>query len=60
MRDGSVLDDTQMGMIAQMAKERDFQVWVERVDTTGTVGFVLKDGHLNKPIPSEDPENGLF
>ena len=60
VRDGSLLDDTQMGMIAQMAKERDFQVWVERVDTTGTVGFVLKDGHLNKPIPSEDPENGIF
>lgn len=27
---------------------KDFQVWIERVDSTGKVGFVIEDGTLAK------------
>ena len=45
--DGALLDDKTMAMIEQMANEHDFQVWVERVDTTGKVGIVMVDGEAS-------------
>ena len=44
VRDGSLLDDEGEKILADMAAEHDFQLWVESVDTSGTVGFVLEDG----------------
>jgi hypothetical protein len=48
IRDGSLLDEDAMTLLAQMADERDFQVWVERVDSSGAVGFVLEDGEVRE------------
>jgi DNA repair exonuclease SbcCD ATPase subunit len=48
VRDGSLLDEDGLRMLAEMAEGRDFQVWIERVDSSGTVGFVLEDGHLKQ------------
>lgn len=42
--DGSLLDDDSMAAIAAMAKDGDFQVWVEKVDGSGRVGIVIEDG----------------
>lgn len=42
--DGSLLDSDNMALISEMAAERDYQVWVERVDDSGTVGIVIEDG----------------
>ena len=42
--DGSLLDSSNMALIAEMAAEADFQVWVERVDESGEVGVVIEDG----------------
>lgn len=44
--DGSLLDDTNMQVINEMAKDNDFQVWVERVDSTGKVGFYIEEGEV--------------
>ena len=44
IRDGSLLDERSMAAIAEMAEANDFQVWVEKVDTSGRIGFVLEDG----------------
>lgn len=45
--DGSLLDADSMALIAEMAGERDYQVWVERVaDGTG-VGVVIEDGQVS-------------
>ncbi len=44
IRDGSLLSEKSMAVIAEMAEANDFQVWVELVDTSGRVGFVLEDG----------------
>lgn len=44
IRDGSLLDEDSMKIIATMAQKGDYQFWMERVDTTGKVGIVLEDG----------------
>lgn len=53
IRDGSLLDDQAMELLDKMAEEHDFQVWVERVDGSGTVGFVLEDGHVRNADSAE-------
>lgn len=45
-RDGSLLDDDAMKILADMAAKSDYQVWIERVDSSGKVGFVIEDGHV--------------
>lgn len=44
IRDGSLLDDKSMAVLADLAKGNDFQLWIEVVDTSGSVGVVLEDG----------------
>lgn len=47
--DGSLLDSSNMALIEEMARDRDFQVWIERVDETGSVGVVIEDGAVAEP-----------
>lgn len=54
IRDGSLLDDDAMKRLAQFADDRDFQIWVERVDGSGTVGIVMEDGHVRGHEPDPD------
>jgi DNA repair exonuclease SbcCD ATPase subunit len=54
IRDGSLLDDTAMQWLAGFADERDFQIWVERVDGSGTVGVVMEDGHVRGQEPTAE------
>lgn len=49
VRDGSLLDEDGMRLLADMADASDYQVWIEKVDGSGKVGFVLEDGHLRQP-----------
>lgn len=44
--DGSLLDEANMAMLAKMAEDQDFQVWVEVVDSTGKVGIYIEDGEV--------------
>ena len=44
IRDGSLLDEQSLALLAQIAQEKDFQCWIEMVDSSGKVGFVLEDG----------------
>lgn len=44
--DGSLLDSKHMAVIEQMAKDNDFQVWIELVDESGKVGIYLEDGEV--------------
>lgn len=57
VRDGSLLDTDSLLLLQDMADLNDFQVWIERVDDSGKVGFVLEDGHLKAP-EDEAPEPG--
>ena len=54
IRDGSLLDDEGMRLLAEMADAADCQIWCERVDSSGKVGFVLEDGQL-KNAPAASP-----
>jgi len=44
--DGSLLDDDNMKVIREMATSEDFQVWIERVDSSGKVGFYIEEGEV--------------
>jgi hypothetical protein len=49
LKDGSLLDEKGLELLAQMANEKDYQVWIERVETSGKVGFVMEEGMLVNP-----------
>jgi ATPase subunit of ABC transporter with duplicated ATPase domains len=44
--DGSLLDADSMALIAGMAAEGDYQVWIERVSDDSGVGVVIEDGQV--------------
>lgn len=46
IKEGSLLDENGMKLVAEMAEAFDFQVWVESVRTDGAVGFTMEDGEL--------------
>ena len=56
VRDGSLLDDDGMALLAEMADKADMQIWIEKVANDGKVGFVLVDGHLEGHPPPDEPE----
>lgn len=47
IKDGSLLDDEGLKMIQAAAAEKDYQVWCERVDSTGKIGIVMSDGEVS-------------
>jgi len=48
IQDGSLLDDDSLTAIAKAAEENDYQVWIERVDTSGKIGIVIEDGMIKE------------
>ena len=47
INDGSLLDKKNLALITEMAKEKDFQVWIETVGDNG-VGVIIEDGKVLK------------
>ena len=43
---GESLDEDSLDVIARMAEENDFQIWMAKVDTSGKVGIFLEDGQI--------------
>ncbi len=48
--DGSLLDEENMAVIEKMAKDNDFQIWIERVSGAGEVGFLIEDGEIKDEV----------
>lgn len=46
IKDGSLLDPESMKVIEELAREKDYQVWCEVVDTSGKVGVYIEDGQV--------------
>lgn len=46
IRDGSLLDDDSLALIAAMAAEADAQVWIERVGRGDECSVVIEDGQI--------------
>jgi len=44
--DGSLLDAENLALISDMAKEKDYQCWIERVADGSGVGVVIEDGQV--------------
>lgn len=44
--DGSLLDSDNLKLIHEMAKEQDYQVWMEIVDESGNMGVMIEDGQV--------------
>jgi AAA domain len=53
IRNGSLLDNKGIQMIADLAKERDYQIWMERVDDSGKIGIVMEDGEVARDNQQE-------
>lgn len=48
VRDGSLLDEDSMKIVEQMADKNNFQIFIERVDSSGKVGIVMENGLVRK------------
>ncbi len=44
--DGSLLDSSSMKIVEDMAKDQDYQVWIEQMDESGKVGIVISEGEV--------------
>ena len=58
IRDGAFFDKKNLELIQKLAKARDYQVWIERVEE-GESGFIIEDGTVknDKYIPkTEEPK----
>jgi hypothetical protein len=53
--DGSLLDSDSLAMLANMADEGGYQIWIEMVDETGKVGIHIEDGEVASDNQSEPP-----
>lgn len=49
IRDGSLLDDDGMRILADFGEQHGMQIWLEKVDSSGRVGFVIENGELVAP-----------
>jgi len=56
IRDGSLLDEENMQLVADMAKQHDAQIWIERVGDKDASAIVIEDGHVRGVDPAaEEP-----
>lgn len=44
--DGNCLDKASFAMLAEMAAANEFQLWIEKVDETGDIGFYIEAGKV--------------
>ncbi len=44
IEDGSLLDEKNLKLIHELAVEKDYQVWIERIASAGKGGFLIEDG----------------
>lgn len=51
IREGALLDTGARALVAEIAAEHDYQVWMELVDESGDVGIVLYEGAVVKVNP---------
>jgi len=54
IREGSLLDEDGLRLVAGMAAEKGYQVWMERVSSDRGVGVVIEDGQVIADNQEED------
>jgi len=58
--DGSLLDSASMAIVKQMAKDNDFQVWLEVVDESGSMGVYIEDGGIAEKLTVPAVQVGMI
>jgi len=58
IREGSMLDSGNLKDIIAQAKDKDYQVWLERCDETGQVGFFIESGAV-KAVNGKEVETQI-
>lgn len=48
IRDGSLLDENSLAMVAKMAQDSDAQVWIERVSKGDECSIIIEDGMIQE------------
>lgn len=48
IKEGEKLDSKNMAILKKVCKEHGFQLWIERMDESGEVGFVFNNGEITK------------
>lgn len=56
IKDGSLLDREGLEMVKAMAKDGDFQIWLEAVESDDPVAIVIEDGHVQGAPPAAAAE----
>lgn len=51
VRDGSILDGPAMALLAEVAAEENFQIWIERVIASGPSAIIMEDGMVKGAAP---------
>lgn len=46
IRNGSLLDDDNLALLAEIAAERDYQIWLERVGDGDECSVIIEDGRI--------------
>jgi len=46
IKEGSNLDSEGLKILAEMAGEKDYQIWLEKVDESGKMGIVIEEGEI--------------
>jgi DNA repair exonuclease SbcCD ATPase subunit len=55
--DGSLLDDSNLKVISDMAKEKDFQIWLETIHSDDPLRVIIEDGEIKqKGVKDNEPE----
>ena len=57
VRDGSLLDETNLKLLAEFAKEHDLQIWLEKVGDDGACSVVIEDGKV-KGMEQKENDDG--
>lgn len=54
IKDGSLLDENGLKLLEELAAAKDYQIWIERVDASGAVGFVMEEGEVHRAGEGEE------
>lgn len=46
VKEGNLLDREHLAIIERMVQDRDYQLWIELVEESGTVGIYIEDGEV--------------
>ena len=59
IRDGSLLDQESMRLLAELIQAQDYQCWLEITDDDGKTGIIIEDGAVRGSAQRETPDDAL-